>query len=57
VLQFIVRQLMVTCHRAQNPFYEVDMPIRCELFTYHVDRLIERNTRELKKSRSTIGDA
>lgn len=25
----------------KNPFYELDMPIRCELFTKHVTALIE----------------
>lgn len=37
----------------QNPFYEMDMPIRCELFNQNLDRFIERNTRELKRSRTT----
>jgi len=41
----------------QNPFYELEMPIRCELFIYHVDRLIERNTRELRKSRSLASES
>lgn len=36
----------------KNPFYEMDMPIRCELFQQGVERLIERNSRELKKARS-----
>lgn len=26
----------------QNPFYEIDMPIRCELFTKHLDRLVSK---------------
>mmetsp|Transcript_26580 Transcript_26580/g.26828 ORF Transcript_26580/g.26828 Transcript_26580/m.26828 type:complete len:142 (+) Transcript_26580:17-442(+) len=26
----------------KNPFYEMDMPIRCELFTRHVDKLLQR---------------
>lgn len=38
----------------QNPFYEMDMPIRCELFQMAVERLIERNTRELRKARSGV---
>lgn len=38
----------------QNPFYEVDMPIRCELFQMGVERLVERNTRELRKARSGV---
>lgn len=36
----------------QNPFYEMDMPIRCELFNQTLERLIERNTRELKRART-----
>lgn len=40
--------------RQQNPFYEMDMPIRCELFQLGVERLIERNTRELRKARSGV---
>ena len=35
----------------------MDMPIRCELFQAGIERLIERNTRELKKARSTVPDA
>ncbi|CAM9222508.1 unnamed protein product [Discosporangium mesarthrocarpum] len=27
-----------------NPFYELEMPIRCELFTSHLEELIERTT-------------
>lgn len=38
----------------QNPFYEMDMPIRCELFQLAVERLIERNTRELRKARAGV---
>jgi hypothetical protein len=26
----------------QNPFYEMEMPIRCDLFHKHLDRLIVR---------------
>jgi hypothetical protein len=26
----------------QNPFYEMDMPIRCELFNRHLDKLVQR---------------
>eukprot|EP01041_Mallomonas_annulata_P007545 gene7545-15454_t len=26
----------------KNPFYEIDMPIRCELFNRHVDKLIQK---------------
>ncbi|CAM9669515.1 unnamed protein product, partial [Chrysoparadoxa australica] len=25
----------------KNPFYELDMPIRCELFDYHLEALVE----------------
>jgi hypothetical protein len=32
----------------------MDMPIRCELFQLGVERLIERNTRELRKARSGV---
>lgn len=29
----------------KDPFYEMDMPIRCELFTQAVDALIDRKSR------------
>jgi hypothetical protein len=25
---------------SQNPFYEIEMPIRCDLFTKHLDRIV-----------------
>lgn len=35
----------------KNPFYEMEMPIRCELFNKHLDKLIQtRSTSSLKKS-------
>ena len=35
----------------KNPFYELDMPIRCDLFSQGVDALIERlNTATLTTS-------
>ena len=26
----------------KNPFYEIEMPIRCELFNLHLDRLFQK---------------
>jgi hypothetical protein len=26
----------------KNPFYEMDMPIRCDLFNRHLDKLTQR---------------
>lgn len=31
-------------NREQNPFYELEMPIRCELFTLYLEELIERHS-------------
>lgn len=28
----------------KNPFYELEMPIRCELFTLYLEELIERHS-------------
>lgn len=50
----LIRFGTTTPNAAQNPFYEMDMPIRCELFQAAVERLIERNTRELRKARSGV---
>mmetsp|Transcript_16740 Transcript_16740/g.23706 ORF Transcript_16740/g.23706 Transcript_16740/m.23706 type:complete len:87 (-) Transcript_16740:597-857(-) len=36
----------------KDPFYELDMPIRCELFTTAVDSLIQRAERSNGTSRS-----
>lgn len=33
--------LLYTDYVLKNPFYELDMPIRCELFTRHVTHLID----------------
>jgi hypothetical protein len=36
----------------KNPFYELDMPIRCELFHTNVTRLISSHTQPTSKRRS-----
>ncbi|CAM9167764.1 unnamed protein product [Choristocarpus tenellus] len=35
---------LYTDYVLKNPFYELEMPIRCELFTSHLEELIERTT-------------
>lgn len=42
VLQEIYK--LYTDYVLKNPFYELEMPIRCELFTLHLEELIERHT-------------
>lgn len=32
----------------KNPFYEMEMPIRCELFNKHLDRLIQTRSASVK---------
>lgn len=36
----------------KNPFYEVDMPIRCDLFNKHLDRFIQRNIAALQRKKA-----
>jgi len=36
--------LCSACVFVQNPFYELEMPIRCELFTLYLEELIERHS-------------
>ncbi|KAG5188389.1 Sybindin-like protein [Tribonema minus] len=33
---------LYTDYVLKNPFYELEMPIRCELFTQHLEKLVER---------------
>lgn len=37
----------------KNPFYEMDMPIRCDLFTRHLDKLIQRLAAVQSRKRGT----
>lgn len=38
----------------QNPFFEVDMPIRCELFNKYLDKLIQKSTQALTNKRRSL---
>jgi len=42
-LDVVLRQIyeLYADYVLKNPFYELDMPIRCELFTIHVTQLID----------------
>ena len=41
---------------SQNPFYELEMPVRCSLFDINLDTLIERTTDNLRRKMREIGD-
>ena len=43
-MDYVLKQIYVlyTDCALKDPFYELEMPIRCELFTQAVDSLIER---------------
>jgi len=38
----------------KNPFYEMEMPIRCDLFNRHLDKLIQRMQTVQEKKRGII---
>eukprot|EP01039_Chlorochromonas_danica_P004207 gene4206-4621_t len=42
---------LYTDYVLKNPFYEVDMPIRCDLFNKHLDRFIQRNIAVLQRKK------
>jgi hypothetical protein len=37
----------------KNPFYEMDMPIRCDLFMRHLDKLMARLAAVQSRKRGT----
>ena len=39
----------------KNPFYEMEMPIRCDLFDRHLDKLITRMNAVQEKRRRDLG--
>lgn len=43
-MEYVLKEIYVlyTDCALKDPFYELEMPIRCELFTQAVDNLIER---------------
>lgn len=36
----------------QDPFYEMDMPIRCDLFNRHLDKLVQRSSAVQSRKRA-----
>lgn len=42
--RFAVLRAQMFSFLVQNPFYELEMPIRCELFTSYLEDLIERHS-------------
>ncbi len=52
-VELALREIYVlyTDYALKNPFYELEMPIRCDLFVQSVDALIER----MERNSSTSG--
>lgn len=50
-LAYVLREIYVLYADCalKDPFYELEMPIRCELFTQGVDALIERVEKSSKQ--------
>jgi hypothetical protein len=41
---FLAVQHFYSLNMSQNPFYELEMPVRCDLFNINLEKLIERYT-------------
>lgn len=43
-LEFLLKKMyeLYADYALKNPFYSLDMPIRCELFDVHLQSLLER---------------
>jgi len=52
-MDFVLKEIYVlyTDCALKDPFYELEMPIRCELFIQAVDNLIERVEKGVNKIR------
>jgi hypothetical protein len=33
----------------QNPFYEMEMPIRCDLFNKHLERVMQKSSSQKRR--------
>ena len=50
-LDAVLREIYIlyTDCALKDPFYELEMPIRCELFTNAVDQLIQRMEKTIRR--------
>jgi trafficking protein particle complex subunit 4 len=56
-LDAILREIYIlyTDCALKDPFYELEMPIRCELFTHGIDNLIQRYEKTMSSTSNRIG--